>query len=49
MDTVTVTHPVRMFCSELIALASCIYLSVAYGIFYMYLKAYPIIFEGFYH
>lgn len=33
---------------ELIVLATCLYLSLAYGIFYMYFEAYPIIFQGIY-
>lgn len=33
---------------ELIVLATCIYLSLAYGIFYMYFEAYPIIFQDIY-
>ena len=48
MATVTLTRPLRMFCFELIVLATCIYLAVAYGIFYMYFEAYPIIFQGIY-
>jgi MFS family permease len=44
MATVTLTRPVRMFIFELIVLATCLYLSLAYGIFYMYFEAYPIIF-----
>jgi hypothetical protein len=48
MATVTLTRPLRMLCFELIVLATCIYLSVAYGIFYMYFEAYPIIFQGIY-
>ncbi|TVY75818.1 MFS transporter prlG, partial [Lachnellula suecica] len=48
MATVTLTRPLRMICFELIVLASCLYLSLAYGIFYMYFTAYPIIFQGIY-
>jgi hypothetical protein len=33
---------------ELIVLATCLYLSLIYGIFYMYFEAYPIVFEGIY-
>lgn len=49
MATVTLTRPIRMLSFELIVLATCLYLSVAYGIFYMYFEAYPIIFQGIYH
>ncbi|KAG0648840.1 Polyamine transporter 3 [Hyphodiscus hymeniophilus] len=48
MATVTLTRPLRMLVFELIVLATCIYVSVAYAIFYMYFTAYPIIFEGIY-
>ncbi|KAE8441193.1 hypothetical protein EG329_005793 [Mollisiaceae sp. DMI_Dod_QoI] len=48
MATVTLTRPIRMLFFELITLASCMYLSLAYGIFYMYFEAYPIIFQGIY-
>ncbi|KAH8667932.1 major facilitator superfamily domain-containing protein [Tricladium varicosporioides] len=48
MATVTLTRPLRMIAFELIVLATCLYLSLAYGIFYMYFEAYPIIFEGIY-
>lgn len=49
MATVTLTRPLRMLIFELIVSATCIYLSLIYGIFYMYFQAYPIIFEGIYH
>jgi hypothetical protein len=48
MATVTLTRPLRMLFFELIVLATCIYLSVAYAIFYMYFEAYPIVFQGIY-
>ncbi|RDW85896.1 MFS general substrate transporter-10 [Coleophoma crateriformis] len=48
MATVVLTRPIRMFISEWIVLASCLYLSLAYAIFYMYFEAYPIIFEQIY-
>ncbi|TGO63769.1 hypothetical protein BOTNAR_0096g00050 [Botryotinia narcissicola] len=48
MMTVTLTRPIRMLSFELIVLAACTYLALAYGIFYMYFEAYPIIFEGIY-
>jgi hypothetical protein len=49
LATITLTRPIRMLCFELIVLATCLYLSLAYGIFYMYFTAYPLIFEGIYH
>lgn len=49
MATVVLTRPLRMMCFELIVLATCVYLSVAYAIFYMYFESYPIIFQGIYH
>jgi hypothetical protein len=48
MATVTLTRPLRMLLFELIVLSTCLYLSLAYGIFYMYFEAYPIIFSGIY-
>ncbi|KAK3072978.1 hypothetical protein LTR53_005838 [Teratosphaeriaceae sp. CCFEE 6253] len=45
---VVLTRPVRMFFTEAIVLTSCLYLSVIYGIFYMFFQAYPIIFGGIY-
>lgn len=48
MATVTLTRPIRMLFFELIILATCLYLSLAYGIFYMYFEAYPIIFQQIY-
>lgn len=48
MATVTLTRPLRMLFFELIVSATCIYLALAYGIFYMYFEAYPIIFQGIY-
>jgi MFS family permease len=46
--TVVLTRPVRMFVNEWIVLFSCLYLSVAYAIFYIFFQAYPIIFGGVY-
>jgi len=48
MATVTLTRPLRMLCFEPIVSATCVYLSLCYGIFYMYFEAYPIIFQGTY-
>ncbi|KAK5703737.1 hypothetical protein LTR97_002750 [Elasticomyces elasticus] len=45
---VVLTRPIRMFFTEAIVLTSCLYLSVIYGIFYMFFQAYPIIFGGIY-
>lgn len=49
MMTVTLTRPIRMLFTELIVMATCLYLALAYGIFYMYFEAYPVIFQGVYH
>ncbi|KAE9988706.1 hypothetical protein EG328_008723 [Venturia inaequalis] len=43
--TVVLTRPIRMFFLEAIVLFSCLYLSFAYGIFYMFFQSYPIIYE----
>jgi len=43
--SVVLTRPVRMFFFEAIVLFSCLYLSFAYGIFYMFFQAYPVIYE----
>jgi hypothetical protein len=48
MATVTLTRPLRMLFFVLIVLATCLYLSLIYGIFYMYFEAYPIVFKGIY-
>ena len=49
MMTVTLMRPVRMIVCEAIVLFTCLYLSIAYAIFYLFFEAYPIIFEGLYH
>jgi MFS family permease len=46
--TVVLTRPVRMFFFEAIVLFSCLYLSFAYGIFYMFFQSYPLIYEDTY-
>jgi multidrug resistance protein len=46
MITVVLTRPFRMIIYESIVLFSCLYLSLAYAIFYLYFQAYPIIFQG---
>ncbi len=49
MMTVTLMRPVHMIIYEAIVLFTCLYLSIAYAIFYLFFEAYPIIFEGLYH
>lgn len=49
MLTVTLLRPLHMIVSEAIVLFTCLYLSLVYAIFYIFLEAYPIIFEGIYH
>lgn len=44
--TVTLTRPIRMIIHESIVLFTCLYLALAYAIFYLYFQAYPIVFEG---
>jgi MFS family permease len=44
--TVTLTRPMRMAIQESIVSLTCLYLALAYAIFYLYFQAYPIIFEG---
>lgn len=46
--TVVLTRPIRMICFEAIVLCSCLYLSFAYAIFYMFFQAFPIVFTGVY-
>lgn len=48
MITITLTRPIRMILFEAIVLFSCLYLSIAYGIFYLFFEAYPLVFEGVY-
>ncbi|KAF1939909.1 MFS general substrate transporter [Clathrospora elynae] len=47
--TVILTRPLRMICFEPLVLFTCLYLSYAYAIFYIFLQSYPIIFTGIYH
>ncbi|KAK2610202.1 hypothetical protein N8I77_003652 [Diaporthe amygdali] len=42
------TRPVRMLFFELIVSATCLYLALCYGIFYMTFQAYPIIYQDLY-
>ena len=46
MVTVTLMRPLRMIVFEAIVLFTCLYLSIAYAIFYLFFEAYPIIFQG---
>lgn len=46
--TVTLTRPVRMILFEAIVLFTCVYLSIAYAVFYLFFEAYPLIFQGIY-
>lgn len=43
---VTISRPFRMIIYESIVSLSCLYLALAYAIFYLYFEAYPIIFQG---
>ena len=46
MMTVTLMRPLHMIAYEAIVLFTCLYLSIAYSIFYLFFEAYPIIFQG---
>ena len=46
MMTVTLMRPLHMIVYEAIVLFTCLYLSLAYAIFYMFFEAYPIIYQG---
>ena len=48
MMTVTLMRPLNMIAFEAIVLFTCLYLSLAYSIFYLFFSAYPIIFSGIY-
>ena len=48
MLTVTLMRPLHMIIYEAIVLFTCMYLSLAYGIFYLFFEAYPLIFQGTY-
>lgn len=45
---VVLTRPIRMFLFEAIVLFTCLYLALAYGIFYIFFQAYDPIFSGIY-
>ena len=49
MITVTLMRPLNMIAFEAIVLFTCLYLSLAYAIFYLFFEAYPLIFQGIYH
>jgi MFS family permease len=42
--TVVLTRPFRMFCFEPLVFFSCIYLSFAYAVFYMFFQSFPLIY-----
>lgn len=44
--TVVMTRPFRMLFQEVIVMCVSAYCALAYGIFYLYFEAYPIIFQG---
>ncbi|KAL8760802.1 MAG: hypothetical protein Q9184_003025 [Pyrenodesmia sp. 2 TL-2023] len=48
MITITLTRPVRMILFEAIVLFTCLYVSIAYAIFYLFFEAYPLIFQDIY-
>jgi len=39
-------RPMRLFFYEPIVFCVCLYLALAFGIFYLFFEAYPIIFQG---
>lgn len=46
--TRVITRPIRMMCTELIVAATCMYLALCYGIFYMSFQAFPLIYQSHY-
>lgn len=46
--TVVLARPLHMFFTEAIVLCSCLYLAFAYGIFYIFLQAFPLIYTRIY-
>ncbi|KAF2265147.1 MFS general substrate transporter [Lojkania enalia] len=46
--TVVLTRPLRMMAFEPLVTFTCLYLSYAYAIFYIFFQSYPIIFDGIY-
>ena len=49
MITVTLMRPLNMIIHEALVLFTCLYLALAYAIFYLFFEAYPLIFQGLYH
>ena len=49
MITVVLMRPLNMIAFEAIVLFTCLYLSLAYAIFYLFFEAYPLIFMGIYN
>lgn len=49
MITVTLMRPLNMIIHEAIVLFTCLYLALAYAIFYLFFEAYPFIYQGVYH
>ncbi|KAK3209496.1 hypothetical protein GRF29_69g1986763 [Pseudopithomyces chartarum] len=47
--TTVLTRPVRMILFEPLVLFTCLYLSYAYAIFYIYFQSFPLIFIDIYH
>ncbi|RJE23848.1 transporter [Aspergillus sclerotialis] len=45
---INLSRPFHMLVREPIVLLSCLYIALAFSIFYLYFQAYPIIFEGIY-
>lgn len=48
MLIITLSRPFRMIMHEYIVSLTCLYLALAYAVFYLYFEAYPIIFQGMY-
>ena len=48
MITVVLMRPLHMIVREAIVLFTCLYLSLAYAIFYLFFEAFPLIFQGLY-
>ncbi|KKY20900.1 putative polyamine transporter 3 [Phaeomoniella chlamydospora] len=46
LATTVLSRPFHMLIHESIVLFTCIYISLAYGILYLFFQAYPIIFQG---
>ena len=44
--TKVLTRPIRMLIQESIVMFTCMYLALAYGIYYMFFQAYPLIYQG---